>query len=90
MSGAALTPQHLQEPLGPPEDCVPAVFLFLTLPDVQLTHESEGLLFEKSPNSGKDCMASSLVTAENVVAGMKEGKIEKLSFLTSYKIAHLP
>lgn len=78
LSGAAFTPQCLREPLRPPEDRVPAVLLIQTLPDVQQTHETEGLSFERSPNSGKDWMVSSSVTA--AACGMNEGRKAQRNF----------
>lgn len=65
-----------------------AVCLVLTLPEVQPAHESEGLLFEKSPNSGEDWLALRPGHSSNMVAGIK-GEIKGEIFSLPRKIFYL-
>lgn len=88
VQGLCLHSQHLQEPAGSPKSHVVAVCLVLTLPEVQPAHESEGLLSEKSPNSGEDWLALRPGHSSNMVAGMK-GEIEGEVFYLPHKIFYL-
>lgn len=75
-------PQPLQGSLSSHKNHLPAAYFVLALPEVQITHESKGLLFEKSPNSGEDWMALGLGHSSS---WWQERREKKFSFLTQIK-----